>query len=99
MPDVALGSDGKVSLAAPSPLPPGAPMWLQPMTGAVGVPGGSWWQRYRGGTYSFVSLQNSSSGVQIQEQEDRTWGLRLALPPGTGSLISSALSPWVAASW
>lgn len=49
-------------------------MWLQPVTGAVGVPGGSWWQRYRGGPYSFVSLQNSSSGVQIQEQEDRTWG-------------------------
>lgn len=62
-------------------------MWLQPVIGAVGVPGGSWWQRYRGGPYSFVSLQNSSSGVQIQEQKDRTWGQRLVLPPALQSVL------------
>lgn len=29
----------------------------------------------------------------------QTWGQRLALLPGTGSLTSSALSPWVEANW
>lgn len=72
-------------------------LWLQPMIGAAGVPGGSWWQRYRGGTHSFVSLQQLQLGP-IQEQEE-TWGQRLALPPGTGSLTSSAPSPWVEANW
>lgn len=92
---MALGGDGKVSLAASHhillELPVAAYDW------GSGRSRRQLWQRYRGGTYSFVSTTapvGSSPGAGGQ-----TWGQRLALPPGTGSLTSSALSPWVEASW
>lgn len=91
---------GKVGLAAPVLHPPGAPMWLQPMTGqwAFLVAAGGRGIEVAHTALSLYRIVPVGYRVQIHEEAYRTtWGQRLMAlpaggPAGTGSLISAALT-------